>query len=52
MERRLLEMGVMDADELKALDAGIMSRIQESVEFAKQSPDPDPEDALKDIFSE
>jgi TPP-dependent pyruvate/acetoin dehydrogenase alpha subunit len=52
MEKRLFEMGLMDTDELKALDEGIMSQVQEAVEFAKQSPNPDPEDALDDIFSE
>jgi TPP-dependent pyruvate/acetoin dehydrogenase alpha subunit len=52
MEHRLFEMGLMDTDELKALDEEIMSQVQEAVEFAKQSPNPDPEDALDDIFSE
>jgi len=51
MERQLLETGLMDTDELKALDAEIIAQVQEAVEFAKQSPDPDPEDALEDIFS-
>ena len=48
----MFEMGLMDTDELKALDEEIMSQVQEAVEFAKQSPNPDPEDALDDIFSE
>ncbi len=52
MERKLLEMGLMDTDEMKALDEEIMSQVQEAVEFAQQSPDPRPEDALEDIFSE
>ena len=52
MERQLFEMGLMDSDELKALDAEIMSKVQEAVEFARQSPEPSPEDALEDIFSE
>ena len=52
MERQLLEMGVIDMDELKTLDAEIMSRVQEAVEFAEQSPNPNPEDAMEDIFSE
>ena len=52
MERQLFEMGLMDTDELKALDREIMSQVQEAVEFAEQSPEPRPEDALEDIFSE
>jgi TPP-dependent pyruvate/acetoin dehydrogenase alpha subunit len=51
MEKQLLEMGIMDADELKAVDAEVMSQVQEAVEFAINSPPPDPEDALEDIFS-
>lgn len=52
MEQRLLETELMDADDLRALDKEIMSLVQDAVEFARQSPDPDPEDALDDIFSE
>ena len=51
MERLLIEKGLMDADELRDLDAEIMSQVQEAVEFAIKSPIPDPEDALEDIFS-
>ena len=52
MERHLLESGIMSGEELKDLNAEIMSLVQEAVEFAQQSPDPDPEDALEDIFAE
>ena len=52
MEKHLLESGIMSSDELRNLDDEIMSRVQEAVEFAMQSPDPDPEDALEDIFAE
>ncbi|MFC1495518.1 thiamine pyrophosphate-dependent dehydrogenase E1 component subunit alpha [Thermodesulfobacteriota bacterium] len=52
MERQLRESGIMDTDELRTLDVEIMSLVQEAVEFARQSPDPDPADALEDIFAE
>ena len=52
MEKQLLESGVMSKSELMALDAGIMTRVQDAVDFAVHSPQPDPEDALEDIFSE
>ena len=52
MERHLLESGVMDNGEMRDLDAEIVSLVQEAVEFAEQSPDPDPEDALEDIFAD
>ena len=51
MEQQLLQMGIMDSEQLKALDAEIMAKVQDAVEFAMQSPDPDPEDALEDIFT-
>jgi TPP-dependent pyruvate/acetoin dehydrogenase alpha subunit len=44
-------MGIVDHEELKAMDAAIMSQVQEAVEFAVTSPLPDPEDALENIFS-
>jgi TPP-dependent pyruvate/acetoin dehydrogenase alpha subunit len=52
MANRLLESGIMDNDQLNDLDAEIMLLVQDAVEFALQSPNPDPEDALEDIFSE
>ena len=51
MEQQLLEMGVMHANELKTINAEVMSQVQEAVEFAINSPLPNPEDALEDIFS-
>ncbi len=52
MQNQLLNSGIMNTDELKELDMEILSLVQEAVEFAKQSPDPDPEDAFENIFSE
>jgi TPP-dependent pyruvate/acetoin dehydrogenase alpha subunit len=52
MERQLINMGIMTPDELKQLDSEIMSHVQEAVDFAVQSPEPAPEDAMEDIFSE
>jgi len=51
MEQLLFEMGLMDANELKTINAEVMSQVQEAVEFAINSTIPDPEDALEDIFS-
>jgi TPP-dependent pyruvate/acetoin dehydrogenase alpha subunit len=52
MERQLINMGIMNPDKLKQLDEEIMFLVQEAVDFAVQSPDPAPEDAMADIFSE
>jgi pyruvate dehydrogenase E1 component alpha subunit len=51
MERHLIEMGLVDAAELKSTNAEVMSQVQEAVEFARKSPFPDPEEALEGIFS-
>jgi pyruvate dehydrogenase E1 component alpha subunit len=51
MERQLIAMGIADHEELKAMDADIMSQVQEAVEFAMESALPDPQDALEGIFS-
>lgn len=37
---------------MKALDAEIMSLVQDAVDFALESPAPDPEEALEDVFSD
>jgi len=52
MEQQLINMGIMDTDEIKTLDEEILSRVQEAVDFAVQSPEPAPEDAMEDLFSE
>jgi TPP-dependent pyruvate/acetoin dehydrogenase alpha subunit len=50
--RRLMEMGIISEDELEGINDRIMSRVEEAVQFAMDSPLPDPEDALEDVFSE
>ena len=51
MERQLIKMGIMDNEELETMNAEIMRQVQEAVEYAMESPLPDPEDALEDVFS-
>ena len=50
-QSKLTGMGVLYADEMEGMNARIMERIQEAVEYAMESPLPDPEDALEDLFS-
>ncbi len=52
MEQKLISMGIMNHDEIMALDDEIRSLVQDAVDFAIQSPEPAPEDAMTDIFSE
>ncbi len=51
MEKRLLEMGVLTEQEIKTIDSRILEQIEEAVKFAEESPFPEPEDALEDVYS-
>jgi len=51
MEKRLLAGGVLTDHELSDINKGILERIEEAVKYAKESPLPDPEDALEDVYS-
>jgi pyruvate dehydrogenase E1 component alpha subunit len=50
--KRVVEEGKITAAELDALDAAIAKEMEQAVEFARQSPEPDIESALQDIFTE
>ncbi len=43
-------LGVAD-DEWEQLDAEVIREVEESVEFAKNGTDPQPEDALKNVYA-
>ncbi len=51
MEQRLLEAGILTRREIEAMDSQIMTRIEDAISYALESPFPDPEDALEDVFS-
>jgi TPP-dependent pyruvate/acetoin dehydrogenase alpha subunit len=46
-----MQKGIMDERALEGINAEVLSQVQEAVEYALESPLPDPEDALEDIFS-
>ena len=50
--KRVVEEGKITAVELDAIDAAIAKEMEQAVEFARQSPEPDIESALQDIFTE
>ncbi len=50
--KQLLEAEVITEEELVALEERIEQQVEDSVEFAMASPDPDPEDALKNVYWE
>lgn len=47
---RLLENGVVTEEEIEDRIETIREEVQESVEFAKNSPDPDPQDAYENVY--
>jgi pyruvate dehydrogenase E1 component alpha subunit len=48
----LTSSGLMTAEELKAIDAEIQAVVDDSVEFAETSPEPDPSELRRYIFAE
>ncbi len=48
----LTSSGLMTAEELKAIDAEIQAVVDDSVEFAQNSPEPDPSELRRYIFAE
>ena len=41
----------MSQDELTALEEELANELEEALEFAKNSPEPLPEDALNDVYA-
>lgn len=52
LEQRLEEGAILDREGQGAINAEIMAQVEEAVTFAVNSPYPDPEDALKGVFSD
>lgn len=48
----LTEKGLVTAEELKAIDKRIQELVEEAVQFAQSSPDPDPADLYRYVFAE
>lgn len=48
----LIKEGIFSQSVLKEIDSQIDNEIEEAVKFAEDSPYPDPEDALEDLFFE
>lgn len=47
----LVEHGILSAGEIEALGAEADVEIAAAIEFARQSPDPDPTEAARDVYS-
>ena len=49
---RVVKEGKISVGELDAIEAGVKKEIEAAIEFARQSPEPELESALQDIFTE
>ncbi|MBC8450118.1 MAG: thiamine pyrophosphate-dependent dehydrogenase E1 component subunit alpha [Chloroflexi bacterium] len=49
--RLLIEQGVLTEAEADAIEARVVQELDEAVEFARQSPLPEPESALEDLWA-
>lgn len=52
VKKRLLNLGVIDEDGLKAIDKEVKAVITEAAEFAQNSPEPDPSELYTDVLVE
>lgn len=51
LKKRLLETGVMTKTEIQGIEEAVLDEIKEAVEYAMDSPYPDPEEALEDVYA-
>ncbi len=50
-ETKLLARGVLTASDIERINAGILAQVEEAHTFAFESPYPEPQDALEDVYS-
>ena len=50
--KRLIEEGVIGEEELAGIEEEIVAEIEAEVAYAQNSPDPEPESALRDVYWE
>ena len=51
-ERRLLAEGAATANDLRDMNAAVLEKIEGAVKYAQESPFPEPEDALEDVYAD
>ena len=50
-ETKLQKKGVLSREEITRIDEEILRQVEEAHQFALESPYPEPEDALEDVYS-
>jgi pyruvate dehydrogenase E1 component alpha subunit len=49
--KKLIERGVISAEELKKIDTEVKERVVDAANFATESPEPDPEELYTDVYA-
>ncbi len=52
LRKRMLEAGLVDEDTFKSIDKEVRAIVNESAQFAQDSPEPDPEELYTDVYVE
>lgn len=52
LERHLIEQGMVEKDDLEEIDAAVEKELEEAVQFAEESPFPEPEALFENIYVE
>jgi pyruvate dehydrogenase E1 component alpha subunit len=50
LRQRLIESRVLTEKEFDEIDQDVKQQLESAVKFARESPDPDPQDAFRDVF--
>ena len=50
-QEQLLAQGIATQAEMEQMDARVLQEIEEALEFARQSPYPDPSELFEDMFA-
>lgn len=48
---KLVEMGVLTENEAEKIEKEVLAEVEEAVKFALESPYPEPEEALEDVYA-
>ena len=51
LETRMRELGMLDDDGVKKLEAEVIAEVADAVKFAEESPEPEPEQLWTDVYA-
>jgi pyruvate dehydrogenase E1 component alpha subunit len=50
--QRLIEDGLLDEAQVRAMDKEVLEEVEDSYQFADEAPDPAPEELFRDVYAE